>query len=92
MLFTKKNLIYNDYKWTAYLNNDPRVDGNPDNTLFNSAEGSEVIYMINKLMLLWDYRSPTTGNKIEKLIHDKLPLEIRSQEEVKDWVNANLRF
>ena len=92
MLFTKRNLIYNDYKWTSYLNNDPRIHGKPDDTLFDSAEGNEVVYLINKLMVLWDYRFPNTGNKIEKLIHDRLPPEIRSQEDAKDWIKANLKF
>lgn len=92
ILFSVRNLAYKDYKWTSYLNKDPRIYGKPDHTLFNPAEGNEVVYLINKLMLLWDYRFSNTGNKIEKLIHDKLPSGNMSQEEVKDWVKSNLKF
>jgi len=55
-------------------------------------EGNEVVYLINKLMALWDYRFSNTGNKMEKLIHDKMPPEITKQEEVQDWLKANLKF
>lgn len=92
ILFTKRNLIYKDYKWTTFLNSDPRVYGKPDTTQFDGSEGNEVVYLINKLMVLWDYRFSNTGNKIEKLIHDKLPSGIMSQEEVKDWIKSNLEF
>lgn len=92
LLFSIRNLIYKDYKWTTYLNNDPRVYGKPDNTRFNREEGNEVVYLINKLMVLWDYRFSNTGNKIEKLIHDKLPSEIHTQEGAKEWIQGNLKF
>jgi len=41
---------------------------------------------------LWDYRFSNTGNKMEKLIHDKMPVEITSQEDVQQWLKANLKF
>lgn len=92
MLFSKSNLIYKDYNWTLYSQNDPRINGRPDSTMFNRNEGNEVVYLINKLMFLWDYRFSNTGNKMEKLIHDWLPSDIKSQEEVKDWIKNNLKF
>ncbi len=91
-LFSARNLIYKDYQWTSYINSDPKVSGSPDATLFNSSEGNEVVYLINNLMVLWDYQYSNTGNKIERLIHDKLPAELKSQEEVKNWIESNLRF
>lgn len=92
ILFSKSNLIYKDYKWTVYLHNDPKVNGKPDETSFNRLEGNEVVYLINKLMFLWDYRFSNTGNKMEKLIHDQLPAGVLSQEEVKNWIKSNLKF
>ncbi len=56
ILFSRRNLHYSDYKWTAYAQNDPHVAGKPDDTLFNKEEGNEVVYLINKLMIFWDYR------------------------------------
>lgn len=91
-LFSKRNLHYSDYKWTAYSQNDPHVNGKPDDTLFAREEGNEMVYLINRLMGLWDYRFSNTGNKMEKLIHDKLPSDINKQLDVQDWLKANLKF
>jgi hypothetical protein len=92
ILFAKSNLFYKDYSWTLYQKNDPRISGKPDGTAFNRNEGYEMIYLINNLMVLWSYRFVNTGNKIEKLIHDKLPEDQANQEEVKDWIEQNLKF
>ena len=94
ILFSKRNLIYKDYTWTSYPISDPRVFStlDSDSTIFNSYEGNQVVYIINKLMILWDYRFSNTGNKIEKLIHDKLPPGNISQEELQTWVKENLEF
>jgi hypothetical protein len=91
-LFSKRNLHYADYAWSAYPHNDPHINGKPDDTPFNRTEGNEVVYLVNRLMIQWDYRFANTGNKIEKLIHDKLPADILQQEEVQDWVKLNLTF
>lgn len=72
--------------------NDPRTNGKPDDTPFSKDEGNEVVYLINKLMALWDYRFANTGNKMEKLIHDKLPQDIATQEAVQQWLKSNLKF
>lgn len=72
--------------------NDPRTNGKPDETPFSKEEGNEVVYLINKLMALWDYRFANTGNKMEKLIHDKMPADVATQEDVQQWLKANLKF
>lgn len=92
ILFSRRNLHYSDYKWSVYPPHDPHVNGKPDDTSFNRDEGNEVVYLINKLMILWDYRFANTGNKMEKLIHDKLPDTIHQQKEVLTWIQENLKF
>jgi hypothetical protein len=92
ILFSRRNLHYADYKWTSYAVNDPHVNGKPDDTLFNKEEGNEVVYLINKLMILWDYRFSNTGNKMEKLIHDKMPADVVSQNGVLTWLKENIKF
>jgi len=92
VLFSRRNLLYSDYKWSLYPHNDPRVNGKPDKTSFSKYEGNEVVYLINRLMILWDYRFANTGNKMEKLIHDKLPDDVLLQEDVQKWVKLNLKF
>jgi hypothetical protein len=92
ILFSRRNLFYSDYKWSVYPQNDSRVNGKPDNTSFNRTKGNEMIYLVNKLMVLWDYRFTNTGNKIEKLIHDQLPADLTAQNDVQAWIKLNLKF
>ena len=92
ILFSRKNLFYSDYKWSAYVPNDPRTNGKPEETPFSKEEGNEMVYLINRLMSLWDYRFANTGNKMEKLIHDKMPSEVTTQQDVQQWLKTNLKF
>lgn len=89
-LFSKRNLLYTDYTWSNYPPNDARVSGKPDGTSFNKGEGNEVVYLVNKMMTLLDYRFTTSGNKMEKLIHDELPGDFTTQEQVFAWVRGQM--
>lgn len=85
----KSDLVYDDYSWTAYGDDDPEVTGEPDSTLFNRKEGYEVLYLINKLAEIHSLKDIKSGQKIEKMIQDHLPGDVRSQENVKDWIERN---
>lgn len=84
-VYKKSDMVYDDYSWTTCGSDDPKISGEPDSTLFNRKEGYEVLYLINKIA-----SSKSEGEKIEKLIHDKLPSDIRKQSEVKKWIKENL--
>jgi len=47
ILFSRRNLHYSDYKWSVYPHNDPRVNGKPDTTQFDRAEGNEIEKLIH---------------------------------------------
>lgn len=85
-------MLFPDYGWTSYEKNDPRISGKPDKTPFDRTEGNQVIYLINKLMTIWSYRFVNTGNKMERLIREKMPDDMKTQEEVQGWLLDNLKF
>lgn len=89
MAFSKINLKYNDYKWSAYPSDDPKITGKPDSTLFNRHEGYEMLYLIQTLMETWGLKEISSGQKIEKMVKDNLPSTTRSQSGVKDWIYDN---
>lgn len=82
--FTRSNLK-NSYSWSADGGDNPKLKGQPDASLLDRTEGYEVLYMIQKLMDDWGLKEISSGQKIEKLIHD-CPSNIRSQENVKTWI------
>lgn len=88
-LLAKSDLQYDDYEWTAYGNDDPEVTGKPDSTLLNRKEGYEVLYLINKIAEDNDFKKKESGLKLEEMIHDFLPGNIRSQENVVIWIGNN---
>ena len=88
--FTKSDLMY-EYNWSHYEKDDARISGIPDNTEFNRKEGLEVLYMINFLTDHLAYEVRGFGNKIEKIIHDRLPVEITNQKNTIRWIKDNWR-
>ncbi len=88
-LITKNDLIYKDYSWTAISGDNPKVTDEPDSTLFNRHEGYEVLYLINKLAEMWNFKQKISAEKMEKMIRKYLPSDIRSQINVKQWIQNN---
>lgn len=88
-LFNKPDMIYKDYSWTAISGDDPRISGKPDNTLLNRHEGYEVLYLINKCLDEWRFKNMSSGQKLEKMIREGLPSNVRSQSNIKDWLKSN---
>ena len=88
-LINKSDLVYKDYNWSAYGNDDPKITGVPDSTLFNRKEGYEVLYLINKIVERNKFKQKQSGLKIERMIRKFLPGEIRSQTKVINWIETN---
>jgi hypothetical protein len=86
-------LTYGDlqfsYSYTATANDNPKLRGEPDKSLFNRREKYEVLYLINKFAEKHNLKQKTSGHKAEKLIREYLPSEIRSQEHVVQWLENN---
>lgn len=87
-LINKNDLKYN-YSWTAIDGDNPKIKGKPDSTLFNRNEGYEVLYLINKLAEIWNWKKKASCLKLEKMIKEYLPSNYRSQENVKKWLAEN---
>lgn len=88
MLFTKSDLKY-QYSWIAISSDNPKISGEPDSTLFNRNEGYEVLYLINKLAEIWEWKKKASCIKLEKMIKEYLPSDVRSQHNVRVWIHDN---
>jgi len=89
MTLIKKSDLKYEYSWTAIPGDDPKVTGAPDSTRFSRNEGYEVIYLINKLCGLWEFKKIASAHKMEKMINDDLPSGTQSQKGVKAWIKEN---
>jgi hypothetical protein len=94
--FSRSNLYYSNYLWRTTEGDSAKVTGFPDDVFLNRHEGYEVIYFIDRFVnwqISWksesDQKKKELGNKIEKMIHDHLPSDIRSHKKVYEWIVAN---
>lgn len=87
MFYYKADLIYT-YEWETG-EDDPRLRGEPDHSLFNRRQGWEVLYLINKFGAEYHIELKSAGEKIEKMINKYLPSDVRSQLLVKAWLVEN---
>jgi len=83
--FEKSDLVY-EYNWSQYEKDDPRISGMLDTTEFNRKEGGEVLYIIKYLTDHIAYGVENFGNKMEKLVHDRLPVKIKNQKDTIKWI------
>lgn len=79
------------YLWLTNGNNDPKLQGEPDNSVFNKENGYEVVYMINYIMKGIDTYSSQVVREIEAMIH-RCTLKQPSQVQVKDFMNKLLKL
>jgi hypothetical protein len=87
--YKRADMIYTDYSWTAYGDDDPKVSGEPDHSLFSRHEGYEMLYMINKYMNIKGWTSVSTGQKLERFIRNSVPTDKRSQKHVREYLDNN---
>lgn len=88
-LISKSDLKYSNYSETAIPSDDQKITGTPDSTLFSRHELYEVLYLINKLAEIWKFKNKSSAHKLEKMIHEYLPSDVRSQKNVKKWLSDN---
>ncbi len=88
-LITKSDLHYNDYSWTSYTGDNPKIKGEPDSTLLNRKEGYEILYFINKFSEIHKLKEKSSATKIEKMIRNEVPSNLRSQQNIKEWIEIN---
>lgn len=88
--FTKSDLKFDHYTWTAKPSDNPNLTGAPDSSLFNRQQGYEVIYMMNKVLTDIGSNLKSKLHQGEDLIKKDLPGSTRSQKDVFDWLKKKL--
>jgi hypothetical protein len=84
-LLSKADLNY-FYNWRPIPDWDSRISGCTDTTLFDRNEGLEVLYLINTFSEKHGISHKVTGLQIEKLIKETLPVNLRNQIHVMEWL------
>lgn len=93
MAYTKGDMVYTDYKWTAKADQDnPKIIGGTDAAELNRSEGYEMLYFINSLAKSWQWNdSLSSRQNLEKVIKTKVPSSIRTHSGIKKWIEENYK-
>lgn len=86
---TKEDLYYTNYFWTVLSGDNPKITGEPDSTLLNRQEGYEVLYFVNKFAEINELKQKKSATKVERMIQEEVPDDIRSQRRIKEWIERN---
>jgi hypothetical protein len=87
----RDNLRYS-YNWRPIPEDDPRISGEPDSTLFNRNEGLEILFIINTYREKYGLSDLSQCEIIERIIKEVVPRNFRSQIHVFEWLEQNLQL
>ena len=76
------------YLWPKDGKDDPKLQGEPDDSSFDITNGYEVLYMIDYIMQGMDTYSSQVVREIEALIH-QYPLSLPTQMELRNFINVS---
>ncbi len=82
MPFLREDLMYNHYKWNSGFG----FIGSPSRRLFDRSDGQQVLFIINFLGSLNGHTGLKEGRRLEELIRNKLPDDMRSEMSVFNWL------
>jgi hypothetical protein len=88
-LISKTELFYKDYSWSVLNGDNPKISGEPDNTLLSRNEGFEILYFVNKFAEKHNFKQKVSAIKVEKMIRNEVPTNIHSQEKIKKWLEEH---
>ena len=87
MLFLKEHLHNAYYNWTIGLNHSIQ-NNEPDRRIFDRFNGDQVLFLINHFGKSIGKLTVNDGRRIEALISNQLPLEIKSEVSVFNWLRG----
>lgn len=87
MLFLREHLHNAYYNWTIGLNHSLQ-NNEPDRRIFDRSNGYQVLFIINCFGKSLGRLTVKDGREIEDLILTQLPLEIKSELSVFNWLRG----
>lgn len=87
MIFLKEHLRKQHYNWTVALLHST-ANNEPNRKVFDRFNGFQVLFIINYFGKSLGKLTVTEGIKVEELISAQLPLELKSELSVFNWLRG----
>jgi hypothetical protein len=87
MIFLREHLHSTNYEWATGFSHS-RDNSEPDRRLFDRFNGNQVLFLINYWGQSIGQFNISDGRRIEELISNQLPLEVKSEKSVFNWLRG----
>lgn len=91
MALFSTSFLRHSARWTTPETISKKINGFPDDVVFNWKEGYEVLYFINRYMDYKGWNSEITFQKIESTIKTRLPFNAKTHFDVMRWLDLNFK-
>ncbi len=88
----KKHDLQYSYPHSTAGGDDPTKRGEPDSSMLNRHQWYEMLYFVNKFANTVGNSRKDVAQKAERLIHTKVPGNLRSHAHVSDWLRGNWTY
>lgn len=89
MLFHRDHLSGDEYSWNSH-NGRQEFAGEPSRRLFDRFNGDQLLFIINFYGSLAVGFSVEEGRRIERMINDRMPFDIKSEISVFNWIKKEM--
>jgi len=90
--YKKKDLRY-EYNWNDFNKDDNKwIKGFPEGRMLNRNEGYEVLPFLNRYARQRNFHTIEMLHRLENMIRESMPVEVRSHNDVKKWLDINCCF
>jgi hypothetical protein len=90
---TKLHLVYQDYTWDIHPKSNLLLNMADTNDLsFDRKNGNHMMHLIKSYMHRTGYTTQYTASTVERIIRSKLPKNIKTQQQVHQWLDENFKF
>jgi hypothetical protein len=91
MQFTKEYLINKHYNWSTESTRNA-IPYTPDRRFFDRLNGNQILYLINFFGYSVGNLTIDDGQRIEELIMNQLPAELKSEIAVFNWLRGKYLY
>ncbi len=92
MNFRKENLLRDNYSWSNEGSTEFSKNSSPSRKLFDRCSGDCVLSMINMFDSLVAALTVADGQRIETLLLNELPFDVRSEMSVFNWLKEKYLY
>jgi hypothetical protein len=91
MVTFSKDTLRHSCSWNTTEELSKTISGFPDAIILNINEGYEVLHFVCRYMVYKNWAAEATFQNLETALKTRLPINVKTHYEVKEWLDENFR-